>query len=144
MVKAGAADGVEYTEAELQGLLRRADLDADGDIDFYELTELLSRQKRLRKHVEEKYVGGLQQQQSKQQSSSFSNAVDPTTSRLASLTPIRVPARQPIQERLPPQTMMSHAYSRSAEESRRFYDDDRMARLSRAMNISDSPFRRRY
>ena len=54
MVKAGAADGVEYTEAELQGLLRRADLDADGDIDFYELTELLSRQKRLRKHVEEK------------------------------------------------------------------------------------------
>ena len=97
-----------------------------------------------RKHVEEKYVGGLQQQQSKQQSSSFSNAVDPTTSRLASLTPIRVPARQPIQERLPPQTMMSHAYSRSAEESRRFYDDDRMARLSRAMDISDSPFRRRY
>ena len=54
MVKAGAADGIEYTEAELQGLLRRADLDADGDIDFYELTELLSRQKRLRKHVEEK------------------------------------------------------------------------------------------
>ena len=97
-----------------------------------------------RKHVEEKYVGGLQQQQSKQQSSSFSNAVDPTTSRLASLTPIRVPARQPIQERQTPQTMMSRAYSRSAEESRRFYDDDRMARLSRAMNISDSPFRRRY
>ena len=97
-----------------------------------------------RKHVEEKYVGGLQQQQSKQQSSSFSNAVDPTTSRLASLTPIWVPA-ETTYPRTPNAADDDVAcYSRSAEESRRFYDDDRMAKTLRAMNISDSPFRRRY
>jgi hypothetical protein len=90
-----------------------------------------------RKHVEEKYIG-LQRQHPKEQSS-FSNAIDPTTSRFASLTPVRVPqARQPIEHRA-----TTH-YARNAQESRKMYDDERMARLSRAMNLSDSPFRRRY
>ena len=96
-----------------------------------------------RKHVEEKYVG-LQRQHPKEQSSSFSNTIDPTTSRFATLTPIRVPqTRQPVVQHRAPERQSIH-YSRSAEESRRMYDDERMARLSRAMNLSDSPFRRRH
>lgn len=96
-----------------------------------------------RKHVEEKYVG-LQRQHPKEQSSSFSNTIDPTTSRFAMLTPIRVPqTRQPVVQHRAPERQSIH-YSRSAEESRRMYDDERMARLSRAMNLSDSPFRRRH
>ena len=96
-----------------------------------------------RKHVEEKYVG-LQRQHPKEQSSSFSNTIDPTTSRFATLTPIRVPqTRQPVVQHRAPERQSLH-YSRSAEESRRMYDDERMARLSRAMNLSDSPFRRRH
>ncbi|CAL6287399.1 unnamed protein product [Bathycoccus prasinos] len=97
-----------------------------------------------RKHVEEKYVG-LQRQHPKEQSSSFSNTIDPTTSRFAMLTPIRVPqTRQPVVQHRAPERQSTTHYSRSAEESRRMYDDERMARLSRAMNLSDSPFRRRH
>ena len=33
--KLAAADGHKYTETELAGLLRRADLDADGEVHFY-------------------------------------------------------------------------------------------------------------
>ena len=47
--KLAAADGHTYTEEELSGLLRRADLDADGDVDFHELLQLLARQKRVLK-----------------------------------------------------------------------------------------------
>ena len=97
-----------------------------------------------RKHVEEKYVG-LQRQHPKEQSSSFSNTIDPTNSRFAMLTPIRVPqTRQPVVQHRAPERQSTTHYSRSAEESRRMYDDERMARLSRAMNLSDSPFRRRH
>ena len=47
--KLALADGHTYTEEELSGLLRRADLDADGDVDFHELLQLLARQKRVLK-----------------------------------------------------------------------------------------------
>ena len=47
MKSIGAAQGQEFTLSELQGMLRRADSDADGDVDFYELLQLLARQKRL-------------------------------------------------------------------------------------------------
>ena len=45
--KLALADGHRYTESELSGLLRRADLDADGEVDFHELLQLLARQKRV-------------------------------------------------------------------------------------------------
>lgn len=47
--KLAKADGHEYTDDELAGLLRRADLDADGEVDFHELLQLLARQKRILK-----------------------------------------------------------------------------------------------
>ena len=47
--KLALADGHKYTDDELAGLMRRADLDADGEVDFYELLKLLSRQKRVLK-----------------------------------------------------------------------------------------------
>ena len=39
--------GEEFSQSELQGMLRRADSDADGDVDFYELLQLLARQRRI-------------------------------------------------------------------------------------------------
>ena len=53
MKSIGAAQGQEFSLSELQGMLRRADSDADGDVDFYELLQLLARQKRLQAAKEE-------------------------------------------------------------------------------------------
>ena len=36
----GKEGGEEFSQAELQGMLRRADSDADGDVDFYELLQV--------------------------------------------------------------------------------------------------------
>ena len=38
----GKEGGEEFSQAELQGMLRRADSDADGDVDFYELLQVRS------------------------------------------------------------------------------------------------------
>ena len=43
----GKEGGEAFSQAELQGMLRRADSDADGDVDFYELLQLLARQRRI-------------------------------------------------------------------------------------------------
>ena len=45
MTRLGAAQGAEFSLGELQAMLRRADSDADGDVDFYELLQLLARQR---------------------------------------------------------------------------------------------------
>lgn len=45
--KLAQAEGHKYSERELDSLLRRADLDADGKIDFHELLKLLARQRRV-------------------------------------------------------------------------------------------------
>ena len=47
--KLALADGHKYSPEELEGLMRRADLDADGEVDFHELLKLLARQKRVLK-----------------------------------------------------------------------------------------------
>ena len=57
VVKLGQAEGQQYTAEALDSLLRRADLDETGDIDFFELLQLLSRQKRILASREGERIG---------------------------------------------------------------------------------------
>jgi hypothetical protein len=77
-----------------------------------------------RKHVEEKYAAAVQKHPGK---------VTTVVDRFHSLTPIRAP-REPVQRRVNINNNNTSYYSREN------VDDQRMAKIARAMNISDSPF----
>ena len=62
----GKEGGEEFSQAELQGMLRRADSDADGDVDFYELLQLLARQRRIQGAKQGEGAGQRQERMDRQ------------------------------------------------------------------------------